>query len=102
MHHIESVGYVAKGLDFHKFYFDLPGDPPAVKPNVTLADVHVRLLTGGVLQCVAARGSALQCVAVKPPAVKHKTTLAHVHVRLLPEVHAGMLQCAAVVCCGVL
>jgi len=43
----ESVGYVAKGLKFHQFYFDLPGDPPAVKPNVTLADVHVRLLAGG-------------------------------------------------------
>lgn len=46
----ESVGYVAKGLKFHKFYFDLPpaaGDAPAVKPNVTLCDVHVRMLSGG-------------------------------------------------------
>ena len=43
----ETCGYVAKGLAFHKFYFDLPCTPPAVKPNVTLADVHVRMLTGG-------------------------------------------------------
>jgi len=43
----ETVGYVAKGLNFHKFYFDLPSSAPAVKPNVTLADVHVRMLTGG-------------------------------------------------------
>jgi len=43
----ESAGYVAKGLKFHKFYFDLPGDPPKVKPNVTLADVNFRVLAGG-------------------------------------------------------
>mmetsp|Transcript_29483 Transcript_29483/g.83089 ORF Transcript_29483/g.83089 Transcript_29483/m.83089 type:complete len:192 (-) Transcript_29483:118-693(-) len=44
----ETVGHVAKGLPFHRFYFDLPGGtPPAVKPNVTLADVHVRMLAGG-------------------------------------------------------
>ena len=38
----ETGGYVAKGLAFHKFYFDLPGSGPEVKPNTTLADVHIR------------------------------------------------------------
>jgi len=42
-HHITLETDVA----FCKFYFDLPSSPPAVKPNVTLADVHVRMLTGG-------------------------------------------------------
>ena len=59
----ETVGYVAKGLNFHKFYFDLPSSAPAVKPNVTLADVHVRMLTGGSLP-PAARVCVCVCVCV--------------------------------------
>ena len=43
----ETGGYVAKGLAFHKFYFDLPASDTGVKANNTLADLHIRMLAGG-------------------------------------------------------
>uniref|UniRef100_A0A7S0W0K1 Calcium/calmodulin-dependent protein kinase II association-domain domain-containing protein n=1 Tax=Hemiselmis tepida TaxID=464990 RepID=A0A7S0W0K1_9CRYP len=44
----EAVGYCAKGLPFHKFYFDLFGDKPAAfPPNTTLCDADIRILSGG-------------------------------------------------------
>ncbi|EKX54834.1 hypothetical protein GUITHDRAFT_131831 [Guillardia theta CCMP2712] len=44
----ESVGNVAKGLAFHKYYFDLPSGPSSgIKNNVTLADLNVRILGEG-------------------------------------------------------
>ena len=42
----ETSRQIVKGLDFHKFYFDLPGDPSA-KPepkNTTMADVHAKVV----------------------------------------------------------
>jgi hypothetical protein len=38
----EAVGQLVEGMDFHRFYFDLPGGPG--KRNTTLAAPHVRLL----------------------------------------------------------
>ena len=61
------MGYVAKGLKFHKFYFDLPpaaGDAPAVKPNVTLCDVHVRMLSGGIMYILYVYVNVCVCVYV--------------------------------------
>ncbi len=42
----ETSKQIVSGLDFHKFYFDLPGDT-TVKPepkNTTMADVHVKVV----------------------------------------------------------
>jgi hypothetical protein len=38
----EAVGQLVEGMEFHKFYFDLPGG--SGKRNTTLASPHVRLL----------------------------------------------------------
>ena len=38
----EAKGQLVAGMDFHKFYFDLPG--AAGKRNTTLASPHVRLV----------------------------------------------------------
>jgi Calcium/calmodulin dependent protein kinase II association domain len=38
----EAVGQLIEGMDFHKFYFDLPGGSGT--RNTTLASAHVRLL----------------------------------------------------------
>lgn len=44
----EARGQVVAGMAFHKFYFDLPSDPPdgkkPVKKNVTMAQPHVRVM----------------------------------------------------------
>ena len=41
----EAPGVLVSGLDFHKFYFDLPkAAPGAVRPQTTLVDQRVRLL----------------------------------------------------------
>lgn len=39
----EALGHVAVGLDFHKFYFDLPPSSPGepVHAVVSMADVHI-------------------------------------------------------------
>ena len=42
----ETSKQVMSGLDFHKFYFDLPADP-AAKPepkNTTMADIHAKVV----------------------------------------------------------
>lgn len=42
----EALGHVVEGLDFHKFYFDLPtGSKP---PQHTITSPHVRLLRDDV------------------------------------------------------
>jgi len=39
----ESRGHLVEGMEFHRFYFDLPrGDGPV---NVTMSSPHVRLLS---------------------------------------------------------
>jgi hypothetical protein len=38
----EALGLMVEGMDFHKFYFDLPGGPG--RRNTTLASPHVRLM----------------------------------------------------------
>mmetsp|Transcript_8980 Transcript_8980/g.20942 ORF Transcript_8980/g.20942 Transcript_8980/m.20942 type:complete len:170 (+) Transcript_8980:34-543(+) len=44
----EAVGYCAKGLAFHKFYFELFGGKAAsFPPNTTLCDEDIRILNGG-------------------------------------------------------
>jgi hypothetical protein len=45
----EAPGVLVEGLDFHKFYFDLPqGDGPAVPPQTTLVGERVTPLGPGV------------------------------------------------------
>jgi hypothetical protein len=42
----ETSKQIVSGLDFHRFYFDLPGDPNA-KPepkNTTMADIHAKVI----------------------------------------------------------
>ncbi len=91
----ETVGYVAKGLNFHKFYFDLPSSPPAVKPNVTLADVHVRMLTGGSLRpsvCLSVAVSVAvswRCLCRPPSELLGKSVLS----RALDVRERGCLPC---------
>ena len=43
----ESEGHLVEGLPFHRYYFDLPGDPnPAPTPvTVTMARPHLRWLS---------------------------------------------------------
>ena len=41
----EAVGQLVEGMEFHKFYFDLPGG--SGKRNTTLASPHVRLVRAG-------------------------------------------------------
>jgi calcium/calmodulin-dependent protein kinase (CaM kinase) II len=44
----EAPGVLVTGLDFHKFYFDLPKSPAgAVRPQTTLVDQRVTLLGAG-------------------------------------------------------
>lgn len=64
----ESVGNVAKGLPFHKFYFNMPAGPAApLKPNTTLADVHVRLLGGDKTSAVVVYNRLVQKLGVDGP-----------------------------------
>ncbi|CAK6695032.1 DUF4440 domain-containing protein [Synechococcus sp. CBW1107] len=43
----ETNGLLAEGLDFHRFYFELPADPEATPApvNVTMARPHLRWLS---------------------------------------------------------
>jgi Calcium/calmodulin dependent protein kinase II association domain len=38
----EAMGQLVEGMEFHKFYFDLPGSPGRL--NTTLAAPHVRMM----------------------------------------------------------
>jgi len=40
----EARGQVVAGMAFHKYYFDLPGNPQKPPKNVSMAQPHVRLL----------------------------------------------------------
>ncbi|HZN36998.1 MAG TPA: DUF4440 domain-containing protein, partial [Pirellulaceae bacterium] len=39
----EARGQLAAGMAFHKYYFDLPGNPQRPAKNVTMAQPYVRL-----------------------------------------------------------
>ena len=43
----ESEGHLVEGLSFHRYYFELPGDPGAAPSpvNVTMARPHLRWLS---------------------------------------------------------
>jgi calcium/calmodulin-dependent protein kinase (CaM kinase) II len=43
----ESEGHLVEGLPFHRYYFELPGDPAATPSpvNVTMARPHLRWLS---------------------------------------------------------
>lgn len=38
----EAVGHLVKGVDFHRYYFQLKGNPPVT--NTTMVTPHVRFL----------------------------------------------------------
>ena len=40
----EGRGNLIRGLDFHKYYFDLPAEGPARPTNITLSNPHVRVM----------------------------------------------------------
>ena len=47
----ETNGVLAEGLPFHRYYFELPGDPGATPSpvNVTMARPHLRWLSDDVV-----------------------------------------------------
>jgi calcium/calmodulin dependent protein kinase II association protein len=40
----EARGQVVVGMEFHKYYFDLPSSPQKPGKNVTMSQPHVRLM----------------------------------------------------------
>lgn len=40
----EAQGQLVEGLDFHRFYFDLPSEKNTPQINVTIASPHVRMI----------------------------------------------------------
>jgi len=41
----ETLGHLVEGLEFHRYYFDLPSGSPSANPiHVTMCTPHVRLL----------------------------------------------------------
>jgi len=73
----EAPGVLVEGLDFHKFYFDLPrptGDAPAVPPKTTLVGERVTPLgAGSALQTYSRLTQAVSAAGV-PYTMKSEET----------------------------
>jgi len=68
----EALGQVVAGLDFHKFYFDLPSTPTRPPRQSTIASPHIRLIGScaivsyvRVVQKLDASGSPISVAAME-------------------------------------